>query len=56
MNCVYEIIQIKDFLGMELKESLGLYLTKERAEKAKEDLQKYNPNEKYKVIYRNVNN
>lgn len=54
MDCVWELIK-KVYIGKSsIPESLGLFSTKEKAIESKEYLEKYNPNEKYEVLYRRV--
>lgn len=54
MDCVYELVKCNYIKGLEINDSLSLFLNKEKATETKKYLEKYNPNEIYKIVYRRV--
>ena len=55
MDYVYELIKNINVRGVIFTESVDLFSKKEKAIEAKENLEKYNPNETYDIFYRRVN-
>lgn len=55
MDCVFELISRMYIKGRILEESEGLFSKRERAEEVRGQLEKYNPNKKYGILYRRVN-
>lgn len=54
MENVYELIKKVYVGGYPISDSQGLFLKKEKTYETKAYLEKYNPNEKYEVLYRRV--